>query len=106
MLAWSVSLDRDVLTADGYDVVEFSALRREIAAATRRAGRRRTSLVNPADAWLARVDRAAGLAVTGVRLRDLADVRALHGYVLEPALRSRTPVAIESPERLTPAGPR
>jgi DNA helicase-2/ATP-dependent DNA helicase PcrA len=105
MLAWSASLDRDALTTDGYDVVEFSALRREIAAGIRQAGRRRTSLVNPADTWLARVDRAAGLAVMGVRLRDLADVRALHGYVLEPALRSRTPVAIESPERLTQLGP-
>jgi hypothetical protein len=73
MLAWSASLDRDALTTDGYDVVEFSALRREIAAGIRQAGRRRTSLVNPADTWLARVDRAAGLAVMGVRLRDLAD---------------------------------
>ena len=41
------------------------------------------------------------LAVTGVRLRELDDLRALHGYVLEPALRSGTPLAIESEQRLT-----
>jgi superfamily I DNA/RNA helicase len=101
MLTWSASLDRHALAADGYDVVEFSALRREIAASTRPTSRRRTSLQNPAGTWLARVDAAAGLAVTGIRLRDLADVQTLHGYILEPALRCGTPVAIESQERLT-----
>ena len=69
---------------DGYDVVQFAALRQEIAAATRWAGRKRTSLVNPAGTWLARIEAAAGLALTGVRLRELADLQALYGYVLEP----------------------
>ncbi|MDQ6776437.1 MAG: hypothetical protein M3071_09535 [Actinomycetota bacterium] len=74
----------------------FSALRREIDAAVRRPGGLRQSFANPAQAWLARVARAAGLAVVGVRLRDRDDLRALHGYVLEPGLRSGTRVAIES----------
>jgi superfamily I DNA/RNA helicase len=101
MLTWSAALDRHALAAEGYDVVQFSALRREIAASTRPASRRRTSLQNPAGTWLARVEAATGLAVTGVRLRDLADIQTLHGYVLEPALRCGTPVAIESQQRLS-----
>jgi hypothetical protein len=36
-----------------------------------------------------------------VRLRTLDDLRLLHEYVLEPALRSGTRVAIESEQRLT-----
>jgi superfamily I DNA/RNA helicase len=105
MLTWGRALDQEALASEGYEVVRFSALRGEIDAAVRRAGGRRQSLANPAQAWLSRVAQAAGLAVVGVRLRDLDDLRALHGYVLEPALRSGTPVAIESEERLTRLDP-
>jgi len=105
MLTWGHALDQDALAAEGYEVVRFSALRGEIDAAVRRAGGRRQSLDNPAQEWLARVAQASGIAVLGVRLRDLDDLRALHGYVLEPALRSGTPVAIESEQRLTRLAP-
>jgi len=37
MLTWGPSLDRAALAADGHEVVEFAALRREIEAATERA---------------------------------------------------------------------
>ena len=105
MLIWGQSLDRESLAADGYEVVEFSALRREVVASTQRAGSRRESLANPAGAWLSRVARADRLAVVGVQLRDMKDLATLHGYVLEPALRSGTPVAIESEQRLTRLAP-
>jgi superfamily I DNA/RNA helicase len=105
LLVWSASLDRDALAEAGHDVVEFSSLRRVITEAVQHGEQRRTSLANPAEAWLSRVARAEKLAVVGVRLRDVDDLRALHGYVLEPALHSGTPVAIESEQRLTRLAP-
>ena len=105
MLTWGRKLDRAALAADGYDVVQFSSLRRELDAAARHAGGPRETLANPAQAWLSRVARADKLAVVGVRLRNLEDLRALHGYVLEPALRSGTRIAIESEQRLTRLAP-
>ncbi len=101
MLIWGSSLDRAALAADGHEVVGFSALRREIEAATGRARQRRTSLANPAQAWVSRLAAAGGLAILGVRLTSLDDLRVLHGYVLEPALRSATAVAVECEQRLT-----
>jgi superfamily I DNA/RNA helicase len=101
MLTWARTLDHEALAAQGYDVVQFSALRRQIDAAARRAGLRRESLANPAQAWLSRVAAAGKLAVVGVHLTRLEDLRALHGYVLEPALRSCPWVAVESEQRLT-----
>jgi superfamily I DNA/RNA helicase len=101
MLIWGPSLDREALVAAGHEVVEFSWLRREMGASAQRAAERRESLANPAEAWLSRVARVDKLAVVGVRLRDIDDLTTLHGYVLEPALRSGTPVAIESEQRLT-----
>ena len=74
MLTWSASPDRHALAADGFELVEFSPLQREIAAATWGAGRQRTSLVTPAAPWLARVDGAAGLGGRA-RKRDLRVMR-------------------------------
>jgi DNA helicase-2/ATP-dependent DNA helicase PcrA len=105
MLIWGSSLDRAALAADGHEVVDFSALGREIDVAARRALQRRTSLANPAEAWLNRVAAAGGVAILGVRLANLDDLRVLHGYVLEPALRSATAVAIECEQRLTRLAP-
>ena len=53
----------------------------------RRSGAERTTLANPAQAWLDRARGLDALAVRGVRLRTLDDLAALHGYVLEPAWR-------------------
>ena len=100
MLTWASSLDRAALAADGHRLVEFSALRREVEH-TRRAWQRRTSLANPAEEWLSGVVAAGKLAILGVRLTSLDDLRVLHGYVLEPALRSATAVAVECEQRLT-----
>ena len=101
MLTWASSLDRAALAADGHRLVEFSAVRREVEARTRRAQQRRTSLANPAEEWLSGVAAAGKLAIVGVRLTSLDDLRVLHGYVLEPALRSATAVAVECEQRLT-----
>jgi len=101
MLMWGESLDREALAADGYEVVKFSSLCREAVAPAQRAAGQRQSLANPAQAWLSRVAGVDKLAVVEVRLGDLNDLNTLHGLVLEPALRSGTPVAIESEQRLT-----
>ena len=105
MLTWSPSLDREALVADGHEVVEFSSLCQEVVAPAQLAAGRRESLARPAEAWLARLTGVEKLAVVGVQLRAVDDLVALHGYVLEPALRSGTAVAIESAQRLTRLSP-
>ena len=100
-LTWAASVDRGALEAGGHDVIDFAALRREVIAPARRIDGRRKSIDNPAQAWLDRVARADRLAVVGVRIGELDDLAALHGYVLEPALRSGTALVIESEHRLT-----
>lgn len=100
-LSWTASVDRRALVAAGHELIEFTTLRRQVVAAARRVDGRRKSIDNPARDWLDRVARADRLAVVGVRIRNLDDLAALHGYVLEPALRSGTALVIESEQRLT-----
>ena len=100
-LTWTASVERGALEAAGHELIEFTTLRREVVAPARRVGRRRKSIDNPAQDWLNRVAQADRLAVIGVRIRDLDDLTALHGYVLEPALRSGTALVIDSDQRLT-----
>ncbi len=100
-LTWATSVDRGALLAADYGLIEFAALRREVIAPARKAGARRTSIDNPAQEWLDRLADSRRLAVVGVRLHELDDLAALHGYVLEPALRSGIDLAIESEQRLT-----
>jgi ATP-dependent DNA helicase UvrD/PcrA len=100
-LTWAASIDRDVLLAAQYELIEFAALRREVIAPARKTGTKRTSIDNPAQEWLDRVAGSRRLAIVGVRLRDVDDLTALHGYVLEPALRSGIDLTIESEQRLT-----
>jgi len=100
-LTWTASIDRDALLAAQYELVEFAALRREVIASARKTGTKRTSIDNPAQEWLDRVAHSRRLAVLSVRLRNVDDLTALHGYVLEPALRSGVDLSIESEQRLT-----
>ena len=100
-LTWTASVDRRALVAAGHELIEFTTLRREVVAAARRVDGRRKSIDNPAQEWLDRVARADRLAVVGVGIRNLDDLAALHGYVLEPALRSGTALIVESAQRLT-----
>ncbi|MCP9490214.1 MAG: ATP-dependent helicase [Solirubrobacteraceae bacterium MAG38_C4-C5] len=101
LLTWTASADRDALEAQGWDVIDFVWLCRDVAAPGRGESAGRRTLDNPARPWLARVAAAGKLAVVGVALRTLDDVAALHGYVLEPAWRARTSILIESEHRLT-----
>lgn len=100
-LTWATSLDRDELAAARYELVEFGALRHEVIAPARKTRPRRATIENPAQDWLDRVAQAGRLAVLGVKLRDHDELLALHGYVLEPALRFGIELAIESEQRLT-----
>jgi DNA helicase-2/ATP-dependent DNA helicase PcrA len=100
-LTWTASADREALIAAKYELIEFAALRREVIDPARKRRTRRTSIANPAQGWLDRVAQTPRLAILGVTLRDLDDLIALHGYVLEPALRAGTELAIECDQRLT-----
>ena len=82
-------------------MVEFGALRRQVIGRAGKGRTRRTSIENPAQDWLDRVGQSPRLAILGVELHDLDDLAALHGYVLEPALRAGVALAIESEQRLT-----
>ena len=97
-LAWESAVDQDLA---GYEVVDFDWLRRSVVEPARRSGAERTTLANPAQAWLDRLAGVDALAVRGVRLRTLDDLAALHGYVLEPAWRAGVKLLVECPERLT-----
>ena len=104
-LIWTASADAQALGAAGYDVIGFAELKRDVVDRARAATARRTALGNPAQAWLDRVRRAGAIAVLGVSLGDLDDLSILLGYVLDPALRAGTAVAIESRDRLTQLDP-
>ena len=79
-------------------MVEFDWLLREVVA---RAGARRGSLANPAQPWLDRLAELDALAVLGVRLNTLDDLRAFYGYVLEPAWRLGLSLLVECDQRLS-----
>jgi superfamily I DNA/RNA helicase len=102
-LAWEAAADREAL--GGYEAVDFEWLKRAVIEPARRSGGERTTLANPAQAWLDRLRGLDALAVLGVRLRTPDDLAALHGYVLEPAWRAGTKLLIECPERLTKLDP-
>lgn len=105
LLTWTTSVDRHALQTEGWEVIDFAVLCREVVAPARGESGRRRTLDNPAQPWLSRVAAAGKLAVVGVALRSLDDVAALHGYVLEPAWRARTPILIESEHRLSQLPP-
>ena len=102
-LVWTVAADPGALAA--YETVTFDALLRDVVAPARRTALARSSLANPAQAWLDRVRRLDALAVLGVRLDTLEELEILHGYVLEPAWRAGTPLLVECPQRLTQLDP-
>ena len=100
-LTWTDSADGGELARSGFEVVQFAAVRREFLTTTRRSARRRDGIENPSAPWLARVASAERLAVLGVRLADRDDLAALYGYLLEPALRARTRLLVQSDQRLS-----
>ena len=99
-LTWTASVDRRALVAAGYELIEFTTLRREVVAAAAgwTGGVRASTTQRRTGSTGSAADLAGRL---GVRIRNLDDLAALHGYVLEPALRSGTALVIESEQRLT-----
>ncbi|HEX4344056.1 MAG TPA: ATP-dependent helicase, partial [Solirubrobacteraceae bacterium] len=93
-------MDRAALADAGWAVVAFDELLRGARDARPRAGAPRTSLENPAQAWLQRLAATPRMAVVGVRLTTLRELRVLHGHVLEPASRSGTRLLVQSEQRL------
>ena len=73
-------------------------LRLVTAASTAGAGR--SSLANPAAAWLALLVREARLAVLAVPCRTVADLQAIHGYLVEPAFRRRCRLLVHTERNL------
>lgn len=75
------------LRRDGYHVLRYSALRREIAGSRPREGSR-SSLRNPAAGLLAHFARHPRIAVLGVSCRTVEDLRLIFGYIVEPSFRA------------------
>ena len=97
---WAASPDRQALAESGWEVVEFDWLVRNVVARSSGRGQRQ-SLDNPSQDWLDKIAAAARVAVVGVRLTNLPELAALHGYVLEPAWRTETPLLVGSGKRLS-----
>jgi DNA helicase-2/ATP-dependent DNA helicase PcrA len=99
-LVWTAGADRAATAS--YEVVAFDWLLREVVT---RAGARRGSLANPAQPWLDRLAGIDALAVVGVRLDTLDDLRAVYGYLLEPAWRLGLKLLVECDQRLSQLDP-
>src|SRR3954447_23810835 len=91
------------LDARGAEVVNWKQWRAQAASWLRSAGPERRSFDPPARAALEPfLDRKA-VAVLGVRLSDVEDVRCLHETLLVPVLRAGIPLLVEcaqAPEEL------
>lgn len=98
-LVWTAAADPQALA--GYETVEFDWLLRAVVAPALRAGKQRSTLENPARAWLDRLAAMDALAVLGVRLHTLDDLCVLRGYVLEPVWRAGVKLLVECEGRLT-----
>jgi len=90
--------DLAALRRAGYRVVGADAFVAAVAAA-RSAGTSRRTLANPAARWLGLLDRTPRLAVVGLSCTGLADLRAIHDYLIEPAARRgcRLVLAVDRP---------
>ncbi|HEY1538811.1 MAG TPA: ATP-dependent helicase [Solirubrobacteraceae bacterium] len=99
-LDWVASADRGALADAGWAVVAFDELLRGARDTGSGARAPRTSLANPAQAWLHRLVATPRMAVVGVRLTTLPELRVLHGHVLEPASTSGIRLLVQSEQRL------
>jgi len=86
-LHWRVDrVETAQLRREGWHVVPWAKLARAVARA-RRPGGGRSSLANPAAEVLALCARHRRLAVTDVPCGTADDLRAVYGYLVEPAFR-------------------
>lgn len=87
VLYWTTTPpSRQHLRQQGYHVLAFARLAAAVAAARGRGGSR-SSLKNPAAGALALFAKHPCLAVLDVPCRSVADLRLIHGYLVEPAFR-------------------
>jgi hypothetical protein len=105
LLRWTAGAPPvEQLRARGVLVLEWAAWRREAAAWLRPGAHDdRQTLEPPGRARLAELRGHEAVAVLGVELASLDDVRALHETLLVPVLRAGIPLLVESertPEEL------
>ena len=87
-LTWTASVGCRELVAAGHELNESTVLPRGIVAPARSLDGRPKSIDNPVQDWLDHSRGRIGWVVLDVRIRDLDELAALHGSVLEPALRA------------------
>ncbi len=86
-LLWtSTPPDRALLARRGFHVVDYARARQEHFAPALNAGTKRSTLDNPAQRWLDLLDEHPKVALVDVPLRTLADLRVVHGLIVEPCL--------------------
>lgn len=88
------------LRREGWHVVAWTRLARAIAGA-RRPGGGRSSLANPAAGVMALYARHRRLAVTGVPCATVDDLRAVYGYLVEPAFRQGCELLVAAAQPLS-----
>jgi superfamily I DNA/RNA helicase len=106
-LIWVTTRSRPrTLRALGYKVLRFRTLRRRYIARAQATSSLRSSLEPPAHGLFTEFEQRKRVAVRGVRLESLADLRDLFAYVIEPALRRGCELLIEADRPLAQLRPR
>ena len=86
---WTTSApDRQALKRAGYVVWDFARFRRSYIEPVEAVAQQRTSLDNAAAAALAQIVAHPAIALVNVPLGNFSDLRALYGFVVEPAYRN------------------
>jgi DNA helicase II / ATP-dependent DNA helicase PcrA len=100
VLIWTTSRPSRVdLRRYGFHAVSWRRFRRTVATA-RTAGAVRSSLVNPAAAWLGFLAHRRRIALLDAPCRTVADLCSIHGYLVEPGLRRRCWVLVHAERAL------
>jgi DNA helicase II / ATP-dependent DNA helicase PcrA len=100
-LTWApINLDPAAFQKAGWSVHSFRDLRKGFIAPAQARGTARTSLDNPAKPLLDLLTASSPVAVIGVSLRTAADLRDLHGYIVEPAYRRGLTLLVASDREL------
>jgi|SRR5687768_2232540 len=87
-LIWTTSRPASShLRRAGFRVFEFKDVRRKHIEPARSVDLRRSDLRLPAEAWFSQLDGERLVAVLGVPVGTVGDLRDLYGYVVEPAYR-------------------
>jgi DNA helicase-2/ATP-dependent DNA helicase PcrA len=100
-LTWTIRApERGWLRTHGFAVLAFDELCEQFVVPARRTGTERSSIDSPAQPLLERFATHDRVAVLGVRLNDLEDLRSLYGYAMEPAWRAGCALLIDADRTL------